>query len=471
MRFHRWMCAIAVSGALAAGCGTPTNKATGGHNVRPIVLSLANWEDGDYDVGEWVHAVERLSHGTLKIDVRGGWRRTELNSDAATLEDVRAGRVDLAHIPTRAWDKLGVHNFDVLDAPLLVDSLDLEERIITNRVGSSILDAVRSVGVEPIALLPGALRSPVGISRDLLGPTGYGGARIGLRPSTIHEATMRALGARVDEVSATESLSGLDGTESDLASIDVAALDRHASSVTANVVLWPRFSTVVMNRAAWKRLNPVQRAALTDAGRAAIDPAMSVIRAAARGATESLCARGFSLAIAGGGQLAALRRAVEPIYSQLARLDATRNALERIRALKAGLSAEPVPKCGAQHVRSRAPSAPLLLGRWYVGVTRAQMQAALRLPGEQANDNWGQFTLILGADGRFNLLNSRYSGSVGFGTWSARGDLLTFVPSGSVIQGAGEMWHYHWTLFRGALALRRVDLGPTALTVAPLHRR
>jgi TRAP-type C4-dicarboxylate transport system substrate-binding protein len=214
MSFHRWLCAVAVLGALAAGCGTAANKATGGREVAPTVLSLANWETGDEDVGEWVRAVERLSHGTLKIDVRGGWRRTEVNSDAATVADVRAGRVDLAHIPARGWDKLGVDAFDVLDAPLLVDSLHLEDRIVMSPLAGSILGAVRSVGVEPVALLPGALRSPVGISRDLLGPADYAGARIGVRPSALHEATLRALGAHVDDLSAAASLSGLDGTES-----------------------------------------------------------------------------------------------------------------------------------------------------------------------------------------------------------------------------------------------------------------
>jgi hypothetical protein len=49
--------------------------------------------------------------------------------------------------------------------------------------------------------------------------------------------------------------------------------------------------------------------------------------------------------------------------------------------------------------------------------------------------------------------------------------VLTFTPRGTLEQGAGETWRYRWTLFRGSLELRRLTLGPTALTVAPLRRR
>jgi hypothetical protein len=99
------------------------------------------------------------------------------------------------------------------------------------------------------------------------------------------------------------------------------------------------------------------------------------------------------------------------------------------------------------------------------------MAAARRLPQEAVEDNWGNYGLVLGPDGGFELRNDRYPQRIGFGTWSASGDLLTFTPRGTVEQGAGETWRYRWTLFRGSLELRRLTLGPTALTVAPLRRR
>jgi TRAP-type C4-dicarboxylate transport system substrate-binding protein len=468
---NRILALMAVSGALLAGCDSSTNKATGAREVEPVMLTLANWQTGDADVGEWVQAVERLSEGEMRIEVRGGWRRGQVETDRGTLRDVRSGRVDLGHIAARAWDTLGVDSFRALDAPLLIDSLPLEEQVLAGPLGAAMLAGVEGAGVEPVALLPGALRRPVGVSRDLLGPDDYRGALIGLRPSGTHAETLRVLGARVTGVPSVVPLTGLDGTESDLATMDFDRYDRQARSATADVVLWPRPSTIVMNREAWDALTEEQREVITDAGHAAVGPAMTREREAERGAARSLCDRGLELVRAGASEVAALRLSVEPVIRELERDRDTREALERIRELKAEAPAEPVPACGDGGGGQPAPVPAELQGTWEVAVTHGEIAAAPRLPGEAVEDNWGDFTLVLGADGDFELLNDRYPGPVGLGTWSARGDLLTFTPGGTVEQGAGETWRYRWTLFRGTLALRRLGTGPTALTVAPLRRR
>jgi hypothetical protein len=107
-------------------------------------------------------------------------------------------------------------------------------------------------------------------------------------------------------------------------------------------------------------------------------------------------------------------------------------------------------------------------------VTAEQLQAARRNTGEEVEANWGRVTLALGADGRFEFLNDRYPGGpIGYGTWASRGDVLTLSAGGDFRSGAGERWRYRWTLFRGALALKKLpsDVPPTSLTVAPLSQR
>jgi TRAP-type transport system periplasmic protein len=476
MKPRRKLLLLAVPAALLAGCGSSANKATGARELRPVVLTLANWQIGDTDVGEWTRAVERLSDGAVRIEIRGGWRRDELENDRGTLGDVRAGRIDIGHIPARAWDTLGVGSFRALDAPLLVDSLELQERVVTSDVGASMLDGVRAAGVEPLVLMPGPLRRPVGMSNELLGPADYRGALIGLRPSALQEATMRSLGARVARYPALRTLDGADGTELDIASLDVDTdvYWEQARSVTTNVVLWPRATTLVMNLERWNGLTDAQRAVLQDAARAAVAPAMERERKYERGGTAALCDRDFRLVRASAGQLAALRRAVEPVHRRLENDGDTRAALERIRSLKNAAPAAPVPACRAAQDRAPARSDAPVVGTWQVRVTRGQIAAAPRLSGERVWDNWGTITLALRAGGDFEMLNDRFpDGPIGLGTWSTRGDVLTFVPGGTVSMGAGETWRYRWTLFRGSLVLRRLseDAGPTVLTLAPLRPR
>jgi TRAP-type C4-dicarboxylate transport system substrate-binding protein len=461
--------ALGLSVALLTGCPSSTNKATGGRSDKPVVLTLANPNAGDSDVGEWMQAVERLSHGTVQIELRSDWRVDEVRAERGTLGDVRAGRVDLAKIPARAWDTLGVDSFQALQAPLLVDSLELERRVVTGPVGEDMLAGTRAAGVEPLGVLPGPLRFPLGVSRDLLGARGYRGALIGSRPSAVAAATVRALGARYVDTAAGASVADLDGFDAALADIDGFGYDREARSVTADVVLWPRAATVVMNRDAWRRLAPGQREALSRAAREAVAPLMQQLRSFDRGGLQVLCERHFPLVRAGADGIGALRRAVEPVYRQLEADPDTRGALDRIRALKEDAPAEPVPACRAERARP-APGARALVGIWRAHVTRELLAAADREVGEAVEDNWGDVTLKLRADGRFEILNARFSGRPGFGAWSVRGDVLSFRPEGTVEQGAGQTWRFGWTLFHGSLVLRKLSVAPTALVVAPLRR-
>ena len=472
MRLHLLLIVFGLSGLLVSGCGSATNKATGARSAEPLVLTLANPNAGDADVGEWMEAVERLSHGSVRIELRAGWRVDEVQAERGTLSDVRAGRVDLAKIPARAWDTLGVNSFRALQAPLLVDSLELERRVVTGPVGARMLAGVRAAGVEPVGLLPGPLRWPLGVSRDLTGPSSYRGARIGSRPSAVAAATVAALGGRYVDLAAGASLAGLDGFDTSLADIDGFGYDRQARSVTVDVALWPRAATLVMNRAAWRRLTPAQRDVLTRAAREAVAPVMKSLRTFDRDGLASLCTRHFRLVRAGAGGIAAWRRAVEPVYRQLESDAGARRVLDRISALKADSPAERVPSCDAAAPAQAAGLGPLV-GTWRTRVTRALLARARREIGESVEDNWGDYTLVFGADGRYRLRVARpgnarpYRGS---GTWSVRGDVLSVKPEGSVSDGAGETWRYRWTLFHGSLVLGKLSVAPTAWVVAPWRR-
>jgi TRAP-type C4-dicarboxylate transport system substrate-binding protein len=469
MRAHLVIASMAARALLAAGCGSSASKATGARSGEPVALTLANPNAVDADVGAWMEAVERLSDGRVRIELRSDWRSEEAQAERGTLADVRAGKVDIAKITARAWDTLGVNSFQALHAPLLVDSLELERRVLTGPLGAEMLDGVRAAGVEPVGVLPGPLRLPLGISRDLVGAADYRDALIGSRPSAVAAATVRALGGRYVDVAAGADVAGLDGFDASLADIEGFGYDGVARSVTADVVLWPRAVTLVINRDAWKRLAPEQREILTRAAGEAVDPVMQELRRFDRAGTRVLCDRGFPLVRAGEAAIDELRRAVEPVYRRLESDSATRDALERIRELKADAPDAPVARCGSEATEPAPVTGPLV-GTWHTNATRELMAAADREVGESVEDNYGDLTLKLQGDGRFEILNARFPGQVGFGTWSTRGDVLEMEAEGSVEQGAGDTFRYRWNLFRDSLVLRKLNEAPTALTVAPLRR-
>ena len=84
------------------------DKAGGTRTEPPVVLTLANHEQGPQDVQYWVEEVQRRSGGSLRIQVTNRWRDQEFAYDKATIADVQAGKVQLAKVDARAYDTVGV---------------------------------------------------------------------------------------------------------------------------------------------------------------------------------------------------------------------------------------------------------------------------------------------------------------------------------------------------------------------------
>src|SRR4051812_6417848 len=103
------MAAVVVLATISRGAGS-SDRAGGVVRPRTVVLSVAAHETGA-DARDWAAAVERLSHGSLRIVVKGNWRRRQVDYERDTLDDVHSGKVDLATIPVRAYDTLGVAGF------------------------------------------------------------------------------------------------------------------------------------------------------------------------------------------------------------------------------------------------------------------------------------------------------------------------------------------------------------------------
>ena len=164
MRAQLVIASLAALGLLAGGCGSSASKATGARSEEPVTLTLANPNAGDADVGAWMKAVERLSEGSIRIELRSDWRADEAQAERGTLADVHAGKVDIAKIAARAWDTLGVTSFQALHAPFLVDSLELERRVLTGPLGAEMLAGVRDAGCRACGRASRAVAVP---ARDL----------------------------------------------------------------------------------------------------------------------------------------------------------------------------------------------------------------------------------------------------------------------------------------------------------------
>jgi TRAP-type C4-dicarboxylate transport system substrate-binding protein len=438
--------------AASACSGSQGDKAGGDSHENPVLLTLANTDPdpANIDSADFVAAVERISDGKIRIEAKFGWRSSETteSSEERTVDDVRAGKVDLAVIPARAWDRLGVESFRALLAPFLVDSLALEQRVVTSPLARRMLDGLDPLGLIGIAVIPGELRYPLGISRALVNRADYIGATIGIRSTPIAEATFRSLGASSDSYT-PGSISQLDGAELGVVTIAYNRYQERALTLTANVVFWPRAMTVVMNPRAFGALSAEERDVLQRAAVEAAGLVVARIRHDTATWLSRVCRRNqFALVRALASERAALRRAVASVYGDLERDPLTRDLIARIRQLRAErppLDTESV-RCATQAGRPKE-DAPELEGRWQATLTREELRTSGASPG-LADALRGSWTIEFNR-GRFKI--RREEGGGGAGSYEVDGPNIRFVWDTGIAVQRGEMFVSRWSVYRDRL--------------------
>jgi TRAP-type C4-dicarboxylate transport system substrate-binding protein len=458
----RLACATALLAAIAAGCsGSPADKSGAAAREKATVLELANGDNGGRDTGEFIAAVKRLSQGKLVIRERADAHQGEVDYERAIVADVRAGRVALGKVGARAWDLVGVDSFAPLVAPFAITSLKQQERVLRSPLAREMLAGVERLGLHGVAILPGELRYPVGVSRDALARADFRDAVVGIRPSGVADATFEALGGRARPVVAGAAYTGLDIVEQDVETLSGAAGLADARSVTANLPLWPRAQTIVIGKVAYDRLTDEQRDVLSRASVEAIGPSTHTIAESNAGALTLLCRReGLALLTTAPEAAEDIRRAAAPVLANLRRDAAAADALDAIDSMRTGSD---TLQCG--NAPAPAPTEAVTTpvdGTWKAGVTRNAYFAADPDPGEDHEVNWGPYTLVL-RRGRFTIENARFPGGLVRGSYSVRDDLLLMRP-----EDEAETWRYRWSRYRGTLRLRRgAPPMPTALRAVP----
>ena len=433
----------AVLSVAASGCtGSSGDKAGGQRTVgKPVVLTLAQ-HDAGYGGDQFAAAIAERSGGSIRIAVRSEWQGPA-DFERSIVDDVRMGKADLGVVAVRAWDTLGVTSFRGLIAPFLVDSLELERRVLESPLAARMLAGVERAGVVGVAVLPGPLRRAFGYRRALVGPDDYRGAKIGVRPGRVEESTFRSLGAN------TRVYLSLHGASREGAALHLSDITHYGGRTLAtNVVFWPRTETVVMNRQAFAKLTAAQQEVLRAAARQAVGLRITEIDRGEKDALRSICeGKLASLVTASPEQIAALHAAVRPVYAQLERDAETRNLIARIRKLQAGSQSEPL----------RCPEAETgvafeLEGRWQATPSRAELLSAGATSRELAGALSG--LEIEFADGEWNArgLHTRRAWT---GTYTVTGDVVraTLETCSHNPCAPGASTEHAWSVYRDTLSL------------------
>jgi TRAP-type C4-dicarboxylate transport system substrate-binding protein len=468
---------ILVSGAVAisSGCsGSHADKAGGHRGQKPVVLTLAFWgapnSDQSTELEGLVRRVRLLSGGTVRIDVKRGWRSSQVNFEKGLINDVGAGKAELGVVGSRAWDVVGVTSLRALTAPLLIDSYTLQDRVVVSPMVAEMLKGLRPLGLTGVGVLPGPLRKPLGVLRPLVTPSDYAGLRIGVQESRVADATIRALGALPVRFAPEAAITGLDAIEQQIATIQANGYDRLGKYLTANVTLWPRPLVLFANRTAFAALTPAQRRILRKAVAADVAPETEVVRNEERIDSAILCRRGVRFLTANPADVAALRRAVRPVYASLERDLQTRRYIDQIEVMRAhlGSHAEPAPGC-ARVVRGPSGQ-PTPIDGVYRMTTKFGDEPADPTP---VAENYGSWIFVFDR-GRF-VFTQEYKNACtwSYGTFDVSGHEMTwtFTDGGGIAPNnaankPGEVFRFGWSIYRGTLTVT-----PITGAVSPLFYR
>jgi TRAP-type C4-dicarboxylate transport system substrate-binding protein len=459
----------ACGGAAPAQSGPPTKVGTI-PQILKVKLGTVN-ESGDDDQS-FAAAAVTASSGAIYVAISARLHNGDLASEAELVADVAAGKLELGLISARGFDTAGVNSFAALQAPMLIDSYDLEAKVLATDWATKLLDGTRSAGVVGLGYVQGELRQALGITRDLGQASDFQGARIGIRPSRATEMTMKALGVTTVPQAAEFDLSGLDGIEMGVQGIAGNGFYKDATSITGNLVFWPRPNIVFANAKWFDSLSADQQAQLRAAVAQTNQLAVTRLPGLAQEARDGFCAAGFPIKSASSQQLDALRQQLRPVVDEMSKDPGTKATIDAITALK-DPSAEPyvIAPCGTAASQPSPQSGPTALdGTWKMTDTRDELASSPFLDdiGSLNDGNWGDFTLTF-ANGTFSATQTNpIDSSTGSGRFTVDGDTVTMAGDD------GSTFEFRWSIYKDTLTFKRDPTlpyaAPTPMLVKPWTR-
>ena len=419
------------AGVALAGCSSHAANKAGG-SEPPTVLNVADSDSSDQPdtdaIRHFQGQVDRLSHGKLRIHIafEAAGSSTPFVEERV-IRAVQSGSFDLGFAGARAWDEVGVKSFRALQAPFLITSTRLIDRVAQSPVAAEMLASLSSRKLVGLALVPDYLRHPVGLTHALRSPADFAGARIRIQPSRTTAALIRSFGALPVEISNRRIGNAIGGKRIDGEDLSL----RNAVSpsiITGNVTLYPKAITLFANEHSFDALSDDQRRILRAAAASTVRYVAASYPTDAE-IVKTLCTDRRRVVLARPGERAALARLAQPLYRSLEADGQTRRLIEQIRALKRVTPPDSrlVPQRSCEHgqraARATGPLRPasLLDGTYRWVITKAETLAHFG-PHADTSENPMVSTVVL-RNGTWTFAGS----DPDRGTFTIRGNRVRFV--------------------------------------------
>jgi TRAP-type C4-dicarboxylate transport system substrate-binding protein len=345
------------------GCtGAKAVDKAGGDSAVLTLATIDEVNDNGQSFGPqaFVDNLRTVSGGRLKIEIKTNYGGGDAKAESAIVKAIADDEIDGGWPSTRAFAGAGITSLKAVEAPMTITSYAAEKQLVTAPVAKTLLASLDSTGVVGLGLAVGPLRRPFAAKKPLLGPADWTGTRFRTYNSPVQEEAIRALGGTPVnfgiEWGGEIHAGRLRGAEFDVpqyAKTDTAV----APQVTANVVLWPKVFVLSFSRKRFEALTKQQRSWIQEAAERAAKTSVEATYEESTIAAD-MCGSGVRFISATPGEVAGLRRKLQPVLDRLAGDPTTGPMLKEIRAIATANPLADVPNV-PQVCRQTGEEAPV----------------------------------------------------------------------------------------------------------------
>jgi TRAP-type transport system periplasmic protein len=330
---------VCVASALAAGvAGCTASGSKAGPDRPATVLHLATTEaqGAPYteDLERFTARVEDLTDGEVRLEVDDQLIPWTPTSERTVTEMVQDGDVDLALIPTRVFDTMGISGFEALQAPMLIDSPELAAAVASSDIAGTMLEGLDRHGLVGLGLVFEGLRRPMALNGAITGAGDFEGRLVRVPASDVSDRVFEALGAVPDHgadhlVATNGEPYALVETELEVADTDYSP----GSTTTIDLVLFPKYGALLAQPDVLGDLTDEQVDAVRQAAEDTVAAAAQTI-ADEQELAATYCEVAGDLIEAPASGLQSIERRLRTVVDELRQDARTATAIRAIEGLK-----------------------------------------------------------------------------------------------------------------------------------------
>jgi C4-dicarboxylate-binding protein DctP len=289
----------------------------------PIVIKFSHVVASNTPKGaaaeKFKELAEKYTDGKVKVEI---YPNSTLYKDKEELEALQLGAVQMLAPSNSKFGPIGVREFEVFDLPYILPDLATLRKVTDGPLGAKLLKLLQPKGMTGLAYWDNGFKQMTA-NKKLIAPSDYKGLKFRIQSSKVLEAQFRALGAvpqvmafsEVYQALQTGVVDGQENTASNIYTQKMHEVQKHLTMTNHGYIGY----VVVVNKKFWDGLPANIRSQLEKAMNEATafgngqsakenEEALAAIKKAGKTEIDTLTPE----------QDAAMRKAVEPVYKDVA---------------------------------------------------------------------------------------------------------------------------------------------------------